>query len=354
MAKYRNYKNKLEMFLGSRKGRRFLNIAYSWGAAVVILGALFKLLHWPFGNQMLFIGMMTEFLVFFISGLEKPEEQYKWEQVYPELLSYNPLDKNEIVEKRKYLARKAQEVRERLSQYEEKEGSDASQEEGKPSVHEQNSVPSSSTARSEQKVAYTPQQTSSLMAALPEEEVEKLASSLQKLQEAVDRLTQISQTTATTMESCKQLAIQQDGISQETELYHKSLSSLNQVMKNLGDVYESQLRDISGQVKSIEEINGRLDNMRYAYQESQLDSDLFRQENAQMLQRIRELNAVYARLLEAMTINMAAPAYPPYRQSDYIPRRERPSEAQYGRFQDQRSFSEGNYPSERDSERYPR
>nr|WP_238296155.1 hypothetical protein [Porphyromonas uenonis] len=43
--KYRRYKNGLEMYLSSKKGRRVLNFAYSWGAAVVILGALFKLLH---------------------------------------------------------------------------------------------------------------------------------------------------------------------------------------------------------------------------------------------------------------------------------------------------------------------
>ena len=76
---------KLSLFLASRRGKKILNVAYSWGAAVVIVGALFKLLHWSFGDQMLFVGMMTEFLVFFISGFEQPEETYKWEQVFPEL-----------------------------------------------------------------------------------------------------------------------------------------------------------------------------------------------------------------------------------------------------------------------------
>lgn len=62
MGHYRRYKNILEMYLASHKGRRLLNIVYSWGAAVVILGALFKLLHLPMGNEMLFVGMITEFL----------------------------------------------------------------------------------------------------------------------------------------------------------------------------------------------------------------------------------------------------------------------------------------------------
>ena len=47
---------KLSLFLASRRGKKVLNVAYSWGAAVVIVGALFKLLHWSFGDQMLFVG----------------------------------------------------------------------------------------------------------------------------------------------------------------------------------------------------------------------------------------------------------------------------------------------------------
>ena len=59
-------------YLDSPKGRILLNYLYSWGAAVVILGALFKLTHIKGANLMLFIGMGTEVLVFFISGFEKP------------------------------------------------------------------------------------------------------------------------------------------------------------------------------------------------------------------------------------------------------------------------------------------
>ncbi len=59
-------------YLDTEKGRVLLNYLYSWGAAVVILGALFKLTHIAGANLMLFIGMGTEVLVFFISGFEKP------------------------------------------------------------------------------------------------------------------------------------------------------------------------------------------------------------------------------------------------------------------------------------------
>ena len=54
------------MFLSSEKGKRVLNFLYSWGASIVIIGALFKLLHLPYGNQILFVAMITESFVFFI------------------------------------------------------------------------------------------------------------------------------------------------------------------------------------------------------------------------------------------------------------------------------------------------
>ena len=63
---------RIQDYLDSPKGRILLNYLYSWGAAVVILGALFKPTHIKGANLMLFIGMGTEVLVFFISGFERP------------------------------------------------------------------------------------------------------------------------------------------------------------------------------------------------------------------------------------------------------------------------------------------
>lgn len=63
---------KIQRWLNSVSGKTFMNYAYSWGAAVVVLGALFKITHLPGSNLMLFIGMGTEVLVFFISGFDRP------------------------------------------------------------------------------------------------------------------------------------------------------------------------------------------------------------------------------------------------------------------------------------------
>ena len=62
----------MQKWMDSVPGQTFLNYAYSWGAAVVILGTLFKLTHLPGANLMLFIGMGTEVVVFFISAFDRP------------------------------------------------------------------------------------------------------------------------------------------------------------------------------------------------------------------------------------------------------------------------------------------
>ncbi|MGB1247612.1 MAG: gliding motility protein GldL [Chitinophagales bacterium] len=72
----------------TKGGKTILNYAYSFGAALVILGALFKILHLPGANIMLMVGMGAEVLIFIISGFEPQEEthdEYEWERVYPEL-----------------------------------------------------------------------------------------------------------------------------------------------------------------------------------------------------------------------------------------------------------------------------
>ena len=85
MQKIRKYKNVVERFLSGEGGQRFFNIAYSLGAAVVILGALFKILHLSGGDVLLSVGMGTEVLMFIITAFDRPPKDYRWEEVFPEL-----------------------------------------------------------------------------------------------------------------------------------------------------------------------------------------------------------------------------------------------------------------------------
>ena len=93
MGKYKRYKNSIEKFLSSDKGQRFFNFAYSIGAAIVIWGALFKILHLPGGSLLLSIGMGTEVLMFILSAFDTPPKTYHWEEVFPVLNSKNPEDR---------------------------------------------------------------------------------------------------------------------------------------------------------------------------------------------------------------------------------------------------------------------
>ena len=60
-------------------------MAYSFGAAIVIIGALFKIQHWDYGSEILTIGMIVEAFVFTLSGFDTVEEDLDWTKVYPEL-----------------------------------------------------------------------------------------------------------------------------------------------------------------------------------------------------------------------------------------------------------------------------
>lgn len=73
----------------SYKGKRVVGMVYSIGAAVVIVGALFKIMHWPGAGPVLIMGMSTEVLLFLIGCLDKPHPTYHWEQVFPQLVGHD-------------------------------------------------------------------------------------------------------------------------------------------------------------------------------------------------------------------------------------------------------------------------
>ena len=66
--------------------KALMPVLYGWGAALVILGALFKILALPGANEMLMIGMGTEAFIFFMSAFEKAPKEYHWEKAYPQIM----------------------------------------------------------------------------------------------------------------------------------------------------------------------------------------------------------------------------------------------------------------------------
>lgn len=320
--KYRRYKNGLEMYLSSKKGRRVLNFAYSWGAAVVILGALFKLLHFPFGNEMLFIGMITEFFVFFISGFEQPEEHYQWEQVFPELDSKNPMDKQEMEARRQYLLRKAQEAATAPApsyaypegEHHESTRAYAAQPQAQPQAQASYAAPEGSYGASASEV-----------------QVERLSSAIDQLANAASQLSRLGELSQQMTDQW--VAMQQDGrtLGESAVEYQTQMDTTSQHLARLNQIYESQLASITGQVATIDQINQGLEHIKNMYQDSAIDSTTFRTQNERLTMQLSELNRVYARILEALTVNMGAPgmAGRPYQggyePSYYAPRQEYPS-----------------------------
>ena len=86
---------KIEKFLQTDNGQRLLQYGYSFGAAIVIFGAMVKVLHlWGiWGNIIFGTGMAIEVVVFILYGLDQPPKSYKWENVYPALESGDPADR---------------------------------------------------------------------------------------------------------------------------------------------------------------------------------------------------------------------------------------------------------------------
>ena len=84
----------IDNLVRSKGYKTFMGYLYGWGAAVVIIGALFKIMHWPGANIMLIAGMGTETIIFFLSAFEPPHKEWEWSLVYPELAGM--IDENEL------------------------------------------------------------------------------------------------------------------------------------------------------------------------------------------------------------------------------------------------------------------
>lgn len=275
--KKKSLTRRLQDFLGSYQGKAFLNYAYSWGAAVVILGALFKLTHLPGANMMLFIGMGTEVLVFFISAFDRPYKSYKWESVFPNIkISGSDYGK------------KATEAGDASEGAESDAIAAVAQAQG---VQQGGNGPiivgggfpvsdmtaSSAVASGEGGPSATIQgggisSVITVGAAPVTPGVEVSPEMEDATKEYLEQLKEMTEALARFVEQTKNMG--QDA--EQINILNKNLTGINAI-------YEIQLRNISAQLGTIDEIN---------------------EQSKKMARQIDELNTVYARMLEAMTVNM--------------------------------------------------
>jgi gliding motility-associated protein GldL len=101
--------SKIDQLVRTKGYKNFMAKLYGWGAAVVIMGALFKILHWPGANIMLMAGMFTESVIFFFSAFEPLHVEYNWALVYPELATGTDIELEE--EEKKSRRDKKQQVK---------------------------------------------------------------------------------------------------------------------------------------------------------------------------------------------------------------------------------------------------
>jgi len=336
MGKTRRYYNRLEMFLSSEKGKRALMLCYSWGAAVVIIGALFKLLHIAYANQILFIAMIVEACVFIVSGFERPFSEYRWEDVFPVLKSKNPLDRPDFSTGGGIHLEGAGVGTGGLGGGTIVIGDIQG---GSTGVPYQGTSPIPPTQPTPQERVNTG------MAAmgfnLSEQDTEVLAESIKKLNSAAEQIAKMADLTEATKSYIDQISVvshnlekfseitgslgevsdslinscrtisgkSEEGGEQTQSSYVENMHKLNENLSGLNNFYETQLTGIRSQMDTIVHINAGLNRIRDLYDSSIVDSATFRNENERMAQLLAQLNQVYSRMLQAMTVN--AGSYPP-------------------------------------------
>lgn len=287
----------LQKWMDSVPGQTFLNYAYSWGASIVILGALFKLTHLPGANFMLFAGMGTEAIVFFLSAFDRPFDKTADGRDIPTHVTEEYLETGKVTygENEGAAASGGQTIIIGGGSFSGGAGISAassssvagSESEGTEQIDESvaaavapragfsescasamgaavagNSVAGGSVAGGNTAWVSGQQGVTPEMADAQNnyvEELKKLVETLEKVNEQSTRLTRDSE----------------------------EMENLNRTLTGISKVYEMQLKGASQQIGTIDQIN---------------------EQSRKMAQQIEQLNKIYARMIEAMTVNMRAAA----------------------------------------------
>lgn len=308
MGKYKRYKNSVEKFLSSDKGQRFFNCAYSIGAAVVIWGALFKILHLPGGSLLLSIGMGTEVLMFLLSAFDSPAKSYHWEEVFPVLNSKDPDDRPDFSGGNGIVTGGIA-----LSGGKGITPADARRAVGIPDSVSLSESDTQSLIESIQKMSAAADQLSR-MAELTDatqqylSQLSGIAEQMDQLRQATESLTNVSNVL---LQSYESITENSEGIKGSSRGYIDGMEDLNRNINGLNTIYEIQLKSISSQLDNIERVNAGLRNIRDMYEGSVRDSSDYCRETEKMTEYIRQLNTVYERMITAMTINMYRPMNTP-------------------------------------------
>jgi hypothetical protein len=350
----RRYKNIVEKFLSGEMGKKFFHVFYSWGAVLILVGVLGKLMHWPYGlgNTLLYVGFITEALVFAISSFDRPVKDWQWDAVFP------ILDTNDANDRPAFGSGNGNGGSGSLVIG---GGTEEGSVKGVAPVGIGNGgsgggpiiigganfgsfgntggseAPKSATAAVESMTSGQVRQSFGIPNAveISEEDSNALTASIKKMAAAADQLSKMAEMTNATQQyldqltdmsenmqkfssvtnsltdvsdillnSYKSITDNSDGINQSSRGYVYQMESLNRNIQGLNTIYEIQLKSVSSQIDAIERINSGLMRIKDLYEGSIVDSSVFRSETEKMAQQLHALNGVYNRLLNAMTMNM--------------------------------------------------
>ena len=290
MVKIRKYANVVERFMHGEKGQRFFNFAYSIGAAIVIWGALFKILHLPGGSLLLCIGMGTEIAMFILTAFDRPPKEYAWEDVFPILDSKNPEDRPDFSAHPEVVAVGGGAYP--SAEYNEATAGVALGGAAVPAGAQVGAVPGGVVSGGV--IAVQGGQTIPELPELP-----KVADFAEVSAEYVSQMQSIAEQMA-----------------KLNETYSEHMQDLNRNVAGLNTIYEIQLKSISSQLETIDHVNRGLKDIRDMYEKSANESSRYCEETEKMARYMRQLNAVYEKMITAMTINMqpmmGGAAVPPF------------------------------------------
>jgi len=303
MGNVKAYRNKISTFIASESGQRFFNFAYSIGAAIVIWGALFKILHLPGGNMLLSIGMGTEVLMFILTAFDRPPKEYKWEEVFPVLDPHNDDDRPGLGDGSPVVNGAAYNGGYQVS---------ASQARHAARIPENIDLSDDDTRSLSESIAKMAAASDQLarMAELTSatqrylDQMASISAEMQHLRETTAALNNVSDVL---LESYRAITENSENITRSSKGYVDQMQDLNRNIGGLNTIYEIQLKSVSSQLDSIDRVNRGIKDIRDMYEKGASQSARYCEETEKMTRYMQQLNAVYEKMITAMTVNMYRP-----------------------------------------------
>lgn len=303
-----SFRSKFQTMMTWEGGQRLFNAAYSIGAAIVIWGALFKILHLPGGNTLLCIGMGTEVLMFILTAFDRPPKEYHWEDVFPELDARNP-DGTPAPLMR---GQDGVVISGAGGSGEIIVGGSAAGAPAAPAIPGLSPAQSESLTTSLERMSAVADQLSRMadMAEATERYLSQMTAIADQMEQLHTTTQALNTVSATLLDSYKAITENSAAVTENSRGYISQMADLNRNIGGLNTIYEIQLKSVASQLDAIERVNRGIKDIRDMYEKSASNSARYCEETEKMSRSMQQLNQVYEKMISAMTVNMYRPAAP--------------------------------------------